>query len=49
VLPELAATLLEVRRISTYDAESDRAVVVAVNEAPGFRRAGGLPAWTRRP
>ena len=48
VLRELAATLPQVRRISTYDAESNRPMV-AVNEAPGFRRAGGLSAWTRRP
>jgi hypothetical protein len=47
VLREPAATLPEVRRIRTYDAESNRPTV-AVNEAPGFRRAGGLSAWTRR-
>ena len=47
VLREPAATVPEVRRISTYDAQSNRPMV-AVNEAPGFRRAGGLSAWTRR-
>jgi RimJ/RimL family protein N-acetyltransferase len=47
VLRELAATLPQVRRISTYNAESNRPMV-AVNEALGFRRAGGLSAWTRR-
>jgi len=47
VLRELAATLPEVQRISTYNAESNRPMV-AVNEALGFRRAGGLSAWTRR-
>jgi hypothetical protein len=35
------------RRNSTYDAEPNRPMV-AVNEALGFRRAGGLSAWTRR-
>ncbi len=47
VLRELAATLPEVRRISTYNAESNRPMV-AVNEALGFRRAGGLSTWSRR-
>ncbi len=47
VLREPAATVPEVRWISTYDAESNRPMV-AVNEAPGFRRAGGLSASTRR-
>jgi GNAT superfamily N-acetyltransferase len=47
VLREVAATLPQVRRISTYNAESNRPMV-AVNEALGFRRAGGLSAWTRR-
>jgi hypothetical protein len=47
VLREVAATLPQVRRISTYNAESNRPMV-AVNEAMGFRRAGGLSAWTRR-
>ena len=47
VLRELAATLPQVRRISTYNAEFNRPMV-AVNEALGFRRAGGLSAWTRR-
>jgi GNAT superfamily N-acetyltransferase len=47
VLREVAATLPQVQRISTYNAESNRPMV-AVNEALGFRRAGGLSAWTRR-
>ena len=47
VLRELAATLPEVRRISTYNSESNRPMV-AVNEALGFRRAGGLSTWSRR-
>ncbi|MGR6964543.1 GNAT family N-acetyltransferase [Geodermatophilus sp. URMC 61] len=46
VLRELAATLPQVRRISTYNSESNWPMV-AVNEALGFRRAGGLSAWTR--
>ena len=47
VLRELAATLPEVRRVSTYNAESNRPMV-AVNEALGFCRAGGLSTWSRR-
>lgn len=47
VLRELAATLPEVRRISTYDSGGNRPVV-AVNEALGFRRAGGLSTWSLR-
>jgi RimJ/RimL family protein N-acetyltransferase len=47
VLRELAATLPQVRRISTYNSESNRPMV-AVNEALGFRRAGGLSTWSRR-
>ena len=47
VLRELAATLPQVRRISTYNSESNRPMV-AVNEALGFRRAGDLSTWSRR-
>jgi GNAT superfamily N-acetyltransferase len=47
VLREVAATLPAVRRISTYNADSNRPMV-AVNEALGFRRAGGLSTWSRR-
>jgi hypothetical protein len=47
VLRELAATLPEVRRIRTYNSESNRPMV-AVNEALGFVRAGNLSAWSRR-
>jgi GNAT superfamily N-acetyltransferase len=47
VLRELVATLPEVRRVSTYNAESNRPMV-AVNEALGFCRAGGLSTWSRR-
>jgi RimJ/RimL family protein N-acetyltransferase len=47
VLRELAATLPQVRRISTYNAESNRPMV-AVNEALGFRRSGGLSTWSSR-
>ncbi len=47
MLGEVAATLPAVRRISTYDSDSNRPVV-AVNEALGFRRAGGLTTWSRR-
>ena len=47
VLRELAATRPQVRRISTYNAESNRPMV-AVNEALGFRRAGALSTWSRR-
>ncbi|MBB3083957.1 GNAT family N-acetyltransferase [Geodermatophilus sabuli] len=47
VLREVAATLPAVRRITTYNAESNRAMV-AVNEALGFRRAGRLSTWSRR-
>ena len=44
---ELAATLPEVRRISTYNADANRPMV-AVNDAPGFRRPGGLSTWSLR-
>jgi GNAT superfamily N-acetyltransferase len=47
VLRELAATLPEVRRISTYNSESNRPMV-AVNEALGFRPAGELTSWSLR-
>ena len=47
VLRELAATQPEVRRISTYNADTNRPVV-AVNEALGFRPAGALSTWSTR-
>jgi GNAT superfamily N-acetyltransferase len=47
VLRELAADLPEVRRISTYNSDTNRPMV-AVNEALGFRRAGGLSTWSTR-
>ena len=47
VLRELAATLPEVRRISTYNSDANRPMV-AVNEALGFRRAGALSTWSHR-
>ncbi len=47
VLREVVETLPAVRRISTYNAESNRPMV-AVNEALGFRRAGQLSTWTLR-
>jgi GNAT superfamily N-acetyltransferase len=47
VLRELAATLPEVRRISTYNFESN-APMVAVNEALGFTPAGQLSSWSLR-
>ncbi|MGY1828476.1 MULTISPECIES: GNAT family N-acetyltransferase [unclassified Blastococcus] len=47
VLRELAAGYPEVRRISTYNAESN-APMVAVNEQLGFRPAGGLSSWSAR-
>ena len=46
VLRELAATLPEVRRISTYNSDSNLPMV-AVNEALGFRPAGHLSSWSR--
>ncbi len=46
-LREVAATLPAVRRISTYDSDSNRPMV-AVNEALGFPRAGGRSTWSRR-
>ncbi len=47
LLRAVAATLPAVRRISTYNSDSNRPMV-AVNEALGFRRAGGLSTWSRR-
>ncbi|MBM7806496.1 GNAT superfamily N-acetyltransferase [Geodermatophilus bullaregiensis] len=47
VLRELAATLPAVRRISTHNLDTNRPMV-AVNEALGFRRAGGLSTWSTR-
>ena len=47
VLRELAATLPEVRRISTYNFDSNRPMV-AVNDALGFRPAGHLSSWSTR-
>jgi GNAT superfamily N-acetyltransferase len=47
VLRELAATMPQVRRITTYNAE-DNAPMVAVNETLGFRRAGQLSSWSLR-
>ena len=47
VLRELAATLPAVRRISTYNSDGNRPMV-AVNEALGFRPAGGLSTWSTR-
>ena len=46
-LRELAATLPMVRRISTYNSDSNTPMV-AVNEALGFRPAGRLSTWSRR-
>jgi GNAT superfamily N-acetyltransferase len=47
VLREVQATLPEVRRISTYNSDSN-VPMVAVNEALGFQRAGHLSSWSRR-
>ncbi|SFT90994.1 Protein N-acetyltransferase, RimJ/RimL family [Geodermatophilus amargosae] len=47
VLRELAADVPQVRRISTYNSDTNRPMV-AVNEALGFRRAGGLSTWSTR-
>jgi RimJ/RimL family protein N-acetyltransferase len=47
VLRELASSLPAVRRISTYNYESN-APMVAVNEALGFRPAGQLSTWSLR-
>ncbi len=47
VLRELAATMPQVRRISTYNSDDNRPMV-AVNEALGFRPAGALSTWSVR-
>jgi RimJ/RimL family protein N-acetyltransferase len=47
VLRELARTQPEVRRISTYNSDTNRPMV-AVNEALGFRPAGALSTWSTR-
>jgi GNAT superfamily N-acetyltransferase len=47
VLRELAAAMPEVRRISTYNSDSNRPMV-AVNEALGFGPAGQLSTWSFR-
>jgi GNAT superfamily N-acetyltransferase len=47
VLREVLATFPAVRRISTYNSDSN-APMVAVNEALGFERAGHLSSWSRR-
>jgi GNAT superfamily N-acetyltransferase len=47
VLRELAATMPEVRRISTFNCDSN-VPMVAVNEALGFRPAGHLSTWSLR-
>lgn len=47
VLRELAATMPQVRRISTFNSDSNRPMV-AVNEALGFRPAGQLSTWSLR-
>ena len=47
VLRELAATLPTVRRISTYNSETNTPML-AVNEALGFRPAGQLSTWSMR-
>jgi GNAT superfamily N-acetyltransferase len=47
VLRELAATMPEVRLISTFNSDGNRPMV-AVNEAFGFRPAGQLSTWSLR-
>ncbi|RBY85494.1 GNAT family N-acetyltransferase [Blastococcus sp. TF02A-30] len=47
VLRELAAQLPQVRRITTYNAESNTPMV-AVNQALGFEPAGQMSVWSRR-
>jgi GNAT superfamily N-acetyltransferase len=47
VLRELAATLPAVRRISTWNSDSNRPMV-AVNEALGFRPVGHVSYWSFR-
>ncbi|WP_104523986.1 GNAT family N-acetyltransferase [Blastococcus atacamensis] len=46
VLRELAVAFPEVRRVSTYNAETNTPMV-AVNEALGFVSAGRLTSWSR--
>jgi RimJ/RimL family protein N-acetyltransferase len=47
VLREVLAAFPSVRRISTYNSDSN-APMVAVNEALGFQPAGRLSSWTLR-
>ena len=47
VLRDVVTTMPEVRRISTYNSDSNLPMV-AVNEALGFRPAGQLSSWSRR-
>jgi GNAT superfamily N-acetyltransferase len=47
VLRELAATMPEVRRVSTFNSDGN-APMVAVNEALGFVPAGQLSTWSLR-
>ena len=47
VLRGVVTTMPEVRRISTYNSDSNLPMV-AVNEALGFRPAGHLSSWSRR-
>ena len=47
VLRQVLATQPGVRRISTYNSESN-APIVALNEALGFRPAGHLTTWAAR-
>ena len=47
VLRDLAAGFPRVRRITTYNSESNRPMV-AVNDALGFRPAGQLSSWSTR-
>ncbi|TFV91063.1 GNAT family N-acetyltransferase [Blastococcus sp. CT_GayMR16] len=47
VLRELTATMPQVRRISTYNSDSNLPMV-AVNEALGFRPVGHLSSWSLR-
>jgi RimJ/RimL family protein N-acetyltransferase len=48
VLRDLAGQFPQTRRISTYNSDSNTPMV-AVNEALGFRPAGHLSSWSRRP
>ena len=47
VLRDVVTTMPEVRRISTYNSDTNLPMV-AVNEALGFRPAGHLSSWSRR-